>query len=196
MRIEWQIKVEDPRFLELKIDGAVWKVVHRATYSRQLSPLKMCASLDDLKKAFSKLERKVAEQSALRLLAKRDYFIKELSKKLTEKGFSKEAAARAIEKCQKLGYLSDEKLTERTLVSLKRRGKGPRYIAQKLKERLGFLPPLPRDEEGEREAIAALLRKRFPNIRGEKEQGRAIRFLQARGFDLGQIFQVIKRLDN
>ena len=197
MRIEWQIKVEDPRFLEIKIDGAVWREVHKASFARKLSPLKACVTQDELREAFLKLECKVSQFIALRLLAKRDYFTMEMRKRLKDKKLSERAVDHALEKCHVLGYLDDERLTNLYVASLKRKGKGPRYIAQKLKERLGYLPNFPRNPEEEREAIAQLLKKRFPFLSagGEKERARAVRFLLGRGFEMGVIIQEVKKLD-
>ena len=197
MRIEWQIKIEDPRYLELKVDGVMWKVVHKASFVRKLSPLEECSTQEALKRAFFKLECKVSENIALRLLAKRDYFTEELRKRLKEKRLSKGAVTCALKKCHKLGYLDDERLVSRYVSFLKRNGKGRRYIAQKLKRRLGFLPTLPRDLEEERGEIARLIKKRFPCLGGggEKEKARAVGFLLVRGFELGPVLQVVKSLD-
>ena len=197
MRIEWQIKVEDPRFLELKLNGAVWREVHKASFARKLSSLKACATQEALREAFFKLECSVSQLSALRLLAKRDYFTAEMRKRLKDKKLSQRAVDHALEKCHALGYLDDERLTSLYASSLKRKGKGPRYIAQKLKERLGYLPNIPRDPEEEREAIVQLLKRRFSHLSrdGEKEKAKAVRFLLGRGFELGEIVQEVKKLD-
>lgn len=185
MKIEWQIKVEDSRLLELRVDGEVWKVVARPLFRRDMKGLKRCSSMEELEALFSTLEQKAALQEAFRLLAARDHFAMEVQKKLEAKGLSQEAVAFAIKKCEDLGYLDEKRLIERTIQTLKRRGKGPRFIAQKLRERVGYIPDIPRGTE---EEIAALLHKRAGASR-EK----AIRFLLSRGFDLESILKALDK---
>lgn len=197
MRIEWQSKVEDTRFLDLRVDGSLWREIHKTSFARKLSPLMSCTTQEELIRVFFKIECSVAELAALRLLAKRDYFTFQMRKRLKERRLSDKSVDYALDKCLSLGYLDDERLTESFISFLKRKGKGPRYIAQKLKERLGFLPDISRDLDEEKALVAQLLKKKFPHLcdGGERERSRAIRFLLGRGFEMGLIIQEVKKLD-
>ncbi len=197
MRIEWQIKVEDARLLELMVDGEVWKEVHKASFLRKLSSLRSCSNRKELECCFAQLEEGVASNAVLRLLSARDYFPAELRKKLEASRLSDRAITSALEKFHRLGCLDEEALTQRYIATLKRKGKGRRYIVQKLKEKLGYVPQLPHNAEEESEAIAHLLEKRFPDLSkgGEKVRARAVRFLLSRGFDFGSILLELKKLD-
>ena len=197
MVIDWQIKVDDPRFLVLTVDGEVWQEVYKSLFFRSLKNLKRCQSREDLEVTFCRLEEKIAFDHCVRVLSARSYTSFELKTKLLEKKLSIQATEGAISKCTHLGYLNDEGLAAHLIERLRQKGKGDRYIALSLKKRLGYLPHLPRDEKRERESIRQLISRFTKNrhLSDPKEKNRLIRKLERWGFSLEVIFQEILRVD-
>ena len=68
------------------------------------------------------------------ILGRRAYSSCDLSKKLLEKGYSKEDVAECISKLIDYGYLNDAEYAIRACQILIERGKGNQYIKQKLKQ--------------------------------------------------------------
>ncbi len=121
-------------------------------------------------------------QTALRLLARRDHFSTELSRKLKEKGFSAQEISATIERLRKMRYLDDRRALTAYAEEMKRHRKGFLFFLKKLMERgaRGFFSdgdlraayPL----EEERQVARELARK----MRWDEEE-RRLR-LHSRGF--------------
>ena len=188
VRIEWQLKLKDPRYLEVRVDGELWKDLSRGAFRPFLKKLKGCSSREELELLFVKIEVEVAKNKAFELLARRDHFAKELMRKLLDKKLSKGAALQAIERCRSMGYLDEKRLETFFVAALKRKGKGPRYISQKFKERSGKELSVPRNREEEQEEIRSLIDKRS----SRKTEHQTIRFLLSRGYSLDLILQEIR----
>jgi len=77
-----------------------------------------------------------AFQTALRLLARRDFFAEELRQRLIRRGFDPDDAALAVARCVERGLVDDERLARR-FVELRAvaRGWGPRRLVAELRRR-------------------------------------------------------------
>jgi len=90
-------------------------------------------------------------QTALDLLSRRDHFRRELEDKLRLRNLPDDEIAAAIDRCEELGLIDDERVAERFVeVRAASRGWGPRRLAAELQkrgmshadaERLATLPP-------------------------------------------------------
>jgi len=90
-------------------------------------------------------------QTALDLLSRRDHFRRELEDKLRRRDLPDDEIAFAIDRCERLGLINDERVAERFVeVRAASRGWGPRRLAAELQqrglshadaERLAALPP-------------------------------------------------------
>jgi SOS response regulatory protein OraA/RecX len=103
-------------------------------------------------------EVRVGLTYALSLLSRRALLSTELAKKLQLKGLSAQSAASVVQQCQ--GYLSDAEHVERWTHQQIQKGKSPRWIAEKLRQK-GVVV----DVSGrEREALDQLLCKKQARI--------------------------------
>ena len=77
-----------------------------------------------------------AYQAALKMLGRRDYFRAELGDRLHRKGFADAEVEAALDRCQELGLIDDERLAAR-FVELRAvdRGWGPRRLRAELLRR-------------------------------------------------------------
>jgi regulatory protein len=90
-------------------------------------------------------------QTALDLLSRRDHFRRELEDKLRQRGHPEDGISAAIERCEELGLINDQRVAERFVeVRAASRGWGPHRLAAELQrrglshsdaERLATLPP-------------------------------------------------------
>jgi regulatory protein len=160
--------------------------------------MKVLMPMDKSKSSDSK-----AFSAALRLLTRRDRSETELRQKLEQFGFSLSAIDTAVEKCREYNYLDDRRYATERARSLMRTGRGVgRKISLDLHRR-GI------DETLVQHAIAAAeeefppasllqdqLQRRFPDFdyatADQRERRRVIGFFQHRGFNLGEIFDIIK----
>lgn len=130
---------------------------------------------------------------ALELLARREHSRRELTRKLADRGFDADAAARAVGDMAERGWQDDARFAESLARSRMHAGHGPLRIRAEL--RLHGI-----GEDGIEAALAAcevdwntqaadLLRRRFGTGEAPSRQETARRgaFLQRRGFDLGAI---------
>lgn len=179
---------QDPRFVRVEVNSLLWKEIDRAWFSRHLSVLSRCSDENALNQLWPGLEKKVIEAGVLRLLSKKGYFSGELHKKLKTRKFSEEAITHIIEKCERLGYLDDELQKERVIQLEKQKGKGPRYIAQKLKAK-GIEAFVACDQQS---MIMQLIQTRYRkyDLTDYKMRQKVAQSLQRRGFD----FELISAL--
>lgn len=141
--------------------------------------------------------------AALRLLARREHSIQELTEKLRARGFETEPVAEVVAALAARNLVSDARFLQEFVASRSRRGAGPAKIREELRSR-GVDPASMEAElagrSGEWLAKAEnARRKRFGAElpRDYQERARQARFLQQRGFTADQIRQVMKGdLDN
>ena len=133
-----------------------------------------------------------ARATALGLLARRDYFSAELTRKLRERGFEAQAAADALEALAAERLLDDARTVERFVAYRAGRGQGPLRITLDLKA-LGVPAELigPALESGpDWRALARDVRRRRFGAAAPadwNERARQARFLQYRGFSSDDI---------
>ena len=133
-----------------------------------------------------------ARATALGLLARRDYFSAELTRKLRERGFEAQAAADALEALAAERLLDDARTVERFVAYRAGRGQGPLRITLDLKA-LGAPAELigPALESGpDWRALARDVRRRRFGAAAPadwNERARQARFLQYRGFSSDDI---------
>ena len=145
------------------------------------------------------------EESAMRLLGRRDYSRQELLRKLTGKGFLAAEVETVLEKFESLGLLDDRKLARR-LVNLYCGEKlwGPQKVFQKLIQR-GIPAELARDLiSGEEEGGKALERLRkvlHLKSKGQdlhsllpQEKRRLANYLRQRGYGWNDIWEALQEI--
>jgi regulatory protein len=135
---------------------------------------------------------------ALRLLARREHSTRELTTKLTARGYEQQTVAAVIAALTEHNLLSETRFVDEFVASRMRRGSGPVKIREELRSR-GVAESLV--DAALDAAQAAWLgnaevvrRKRFgiQLPRDYSERARQARFLQQRGFSAEQIRQVLK----
>ncbi|MCD6055415.1 MAG: regulatory protein RecX [Gammaproteobacteria bacterium] len=141
-----------------------------------------------------------AYQRAMRFLVLREHSGLELSRKLTQIGFSKEIIETVLQRLISEGYQSDKRYAEAYLKSRSDRGYGPLAIARDLKERgvdqtiIESIVVI--DELHWQEQAGRVRSKKFggnlPSTLPEK--AKQYRFLQYRGFTEQQIAITMKKL--
>ncbi len=151
----------------------------------------------------SKSSDSKAFSAALRLLTRRDRSETELRQKLEQFGFSLAAIDAAVEKCREYNYLDDRRYATERARSLMRTGRGVgRKISLDLHRR-GIDAELAQraisiaeEEFSPSSLLQNQLQRRFPNFNyataDNRERRRVIGFFQRRGFNLDQIFSVLK----
>lgn len=135
-----------------------------------------------------------AFDAAVRLLARRAHSRRELARKLSIRGFSREDIDAALTRCDDHGYLNDAALARRLAERLSVTGHGAAYIRHYLREKglsseAAGIQESPNGEEEEASARRALEKKLAGSRRDEepaKRRQRLYRFLLSRGFS-GQV---------
>ena len=132
-------------------------------------------------------------EAALRLLARREHSVFELTRKLGSRGFSREDIEREIVDLVARGLLSDGRFAEEYVAMRRRKGFGPARINAELRER-GLDRELIAEHLGaEDDPWQALCRKTRRKKFGEappadaKDRAKQQRYLAQRGFSSGQI---------
>ena len=135
---------------------------------------------------------------ALRLLARREHSTRELTTKLTARGYEQQTVLAVIEALADRNLLSEGRFVDEFVASRLRRGSGPVKIREELRGR-GVAESLVDNALSERRRewltnAEAARRKRFgAKLPGDfEERARQARFLQQRGFSAEQIRQVLK----
>jgi regulatory protein len=128
---------------------------------------------------------------ALRLLARRDYFAKELKEKLSAKGLSVAVVEKTLATCKKRGYIDDALHLDRIVASEVRKGRGPRYIALKLRRKSGMSSiPIAMDEETSIRALLPKLSKKY-DVKIPTGKQKLFQALQRRGFETEAILAIL-----
>ena len=145
-----------------------------------------------------------ALKSALRILARREHSVVELSRKLSRRGYEEETVGRVVAECERLQYLDDRRAADQLVSRLQRRGLGLRRIRYELEKR-GFdenqsetwlrARVTPADERSL--AWQAALKK-LKTMEGETDPQHKMlklqRFLRYRGFSDSMIIEVVKEI--
>jgi len=123
-------------------------------------------------------EFKIARKYAFRLLSLRNYHSAVLLRKLKGKGFAPGVCGKVIEDCIRLDFLKDDS----AILSVFRRGYGPRYIAFKLQIDLQEVRCVI-TKEMQKEKMQELT----PKL---KTREKAMQTFQRKGFDLELIIEI------
>lgn len=193
MQLKILTKPQDPRFLLVEINGEIWKEIYKSLFVRDLKLFYRCSSLRELQELWPRIEKKAAEEAIRRLLLRKNYFSEELRAHLRTKKISESAIEQAIEKYKGLGHVDDERWRERFIELEQRKGKGPRYIAAKLKTK-GVHPHVALDQEA---AIRNLLATRLQkyDLNDPKQRHKVVLALLRRGFDFQSINSLLTSFD-
>src|SRR5688572_7022884 len=136
-----------------------------------------------------------AHLAAIGLLARRDFSIADLDRRLTERGFTREAVDDALAELKATNVLDDARFGQNLSAQRVRRGQGPARIRQELR-RAGVAEDLIEAAAGPangatdfaRLARETRIRKFGPKVPKDwKEKARQARFLQYRGFSTDHI---------
>lgn len=127
---------------------------------------------------------------AVHRLGVREYSAAELQAYLKKKGADDRIAAEIVSDLARAGYVSDERYATMVVRHQALRGKGPRYIQSKLKQKGVSLDPdrirsMAEESTGKSslEAAREILERRYPSWRSDqKEANRAYQALLRRGF--------------
>ena len=137
---------------------------------------------------------------AIRLLARREYARAELEQRLRAKGGQRDEVSAVLDELAALGYLSDTRYAS-AFATQKQSAYSRRRIAELLKSRgvaradiEAALAQAGLDDDA---ALRALWQRRFGKPPAdEREKGRQVRFLQARGFALSAILRFLQMLQD
>jgi regulatory protein len=144
---------------------------------------------------------KAAQNAAVALLARRDFSIAELRRKLKERGYLPSAIEPALADLESGRVIDDKRYGENVVAARARRGQGPARIRSELR-RAGVDPEVvqttmdrAREDGPDFLALARATRARkfgreIPKDR--KERARQARFLQYRGFSNDHIRAVLE----
>lgn len=135
---------------------------------------------------------KSAREKAMDYLAIRDHSRLELETKLSQKNYTPEEIATALDSLEASGFLaSAESLSEKVSENLHQKGKSYTYIEQYLESK--GLPPVPRDSELELEKAEKLIKSHFSKLSksSETDKKKMAQFLQNRGFDTETIMKAL-----
>jgi len=136
-----------------------------------------------------------AHAAAVALLARRDFSSSDIERRLTARGFTREAIAQALTELKSTNALNDARFGQNLVAQRARRGRGPVRIRNELRT-AGVAPELaeaainPADDAPDfaRLAREARVRKFGPGVPKDwKEKARQARFLQYRGFSTDHI---------
>lgn len=188
---------EDPLILKIFFGDRLWKSIPKKLYFKGLREVPHTLSEEEYKKCFSEREEKLAKTSALYMLSRRSLFVNELSSKLLKMGYGTKAIDAAVQYCEQIGALAEDKKLMYLIQKAMERGKGELHIRMHLKkykideekiskcfEELSFDPRI---------AIRKLLDKQLKkyNLQEILQKRKVVLFLQRRGFQLEDIFSVI-----
>ena len=124
--------------------------------------------------------------AAADMLGRRAYSSFDLSKKMVEKGYSKEVAQDTIDKLIEYGYLNDAEYAVRYTKILEERGKGNLYIKEKLKQ--SGIAEMPETGDELERALALL-----PKLEGKTPEQIGRRLLGL-GFTPSVVYKILAKL--
>lgn len=186
----------------LLIDGEIWRTLHISIFGKK--PSFREASFKDLEEQFKHLEYKGAKAFLLRRLALKNYHSEELKKALREREVSVDTIDKLLTEFQIQGYLNDTAWLSSFIRSLRLQRNSFKAILLKLrlrgiseKEALSSIEILKESEDegtDERASIKKLLSTRYRSrqLSEKKERDKVIGALARKGYQLDDIFAVLK----
>ena len=137
---------------------------------------------------------------ALNFLARREYSRSELAARLAEKDADRETIDAVLGELEQAGWLSDKRYVEQVLNA--RLGRyGREHVVHELRAKgvseILIEDALPSIMEAENDALRSVWEKKFgEKPANRKELARQVRFLQSRGFSLGEILKLIGHIED
>lgn len=155
---------------------------------------------DELTELLDSVSFRRAYNKGLDLLSRRPYGVKELIKKLCEKGHEKEASQKACDRLLELGLLNDEEYARILANDLLER---KNYSTKRIKQELSFRG-IPReiventvdslDNNAENRIILVIKKKYINKLNDEKGRKRAIDGLLRLGFSYSEIKSALNQV--
>ncbi len=155
---------------------------------------------DELTELLDSVSFRRAYNKGLDLLSRRPYGVKELIKKLCEKGHEKEASQKACDRLLELGLLNDEEYARILANDLLQR---KNYSTKRIKQELSFRG-IPReiientvdslDNDAENRIILVIKKKYINKLNDEKGRKRAVDGLLRLGFSYSEIKSALKEI--
>lgn len=187
----------------LVVEDEVWRTVHVSIFGR--SPTFSCSSAAELNARFDLLEYKGGKSFILRRLSQKNYHSQELMAALSKRNVSKEVSERIVQEFVAQGYLNDATWLASFVRVLRCQRFGFKAILLKLmhkgipKEEALEAISLFQENEGEvdstKASIEQLLQTRYRNrqLTDRKERDKVIAALMRKGYELNEIFEVLKK---
>lgn len=197
LRFEGDLK--NPSLLHIYWDGEQVRTVCKSLFIRRLSVFRGCCDKREFWIKFQEIEAQAARAEGVRLLARKGYFGPELKQKLIQKGISEEVADKAVEYFEQKGYIHDRNRAEGVARRELKKGHGPQYIFQMLKQKkiskedVANLRPL--IEKEEKQSLQAYLKKRSSALQGKDRRKVAAQLLR-RGFSYEAIHEVFQNSED
>ncbi len=141
------------------------------------------------------------EETALRLLARREHSVLELRRKLRQRGHAASVVEHVLQELQQRRLLSDERFAEAYVRSRSDKGFGPLRIRGELRERgldAALIDSVVVESDPRwRELLRRVRERRFGAAppADHRERMRQARFLQQRGFETGEIRELLQQQD-
>ena len=155
---------------------------------------------DELTELLDSVSFRRAYNKGLDLLSRRPYGVKELIKKLCEKGHEKEASQKACDRLLELGLLNDEEYARILANDLLER---KNYSTKRIKQELSFRG-IPReiventvdslDNNAENRIILVIKKKYINKLNDEKGRKRAVDGLLRLGFSYSEIKSALNQV--
>lgn len=186
----------------LFIDEELWRTVHISIFGK--NPFFPDVPLDELEDLFARLEYKGAKAFLLRRLALKNYHSEELKKALKKREVTFQTINMLLEEFKAQGYLNDATWLSSFIRSLRLQRFGFKAIILKLRmrgiseeESLDSIETLKENEDeecNERASIKKLMLTRYRSrqLSEKKERDKVIGSLFRKGYQLDDIFAVIK----
>lgn len=178
-------------YLDIYVNDEIWKTVWKSLFQKRILFL---LKQDGFFSGFAKLEKQVAFEYGLKLLAKRALSEKQLVEKLQKRLFSESAISYATK--EKLIQYVDQNVAG-YVKRLVQKGKGPLWIREKTRQVFGVSSreidqtlSLPELEELYSEKACQLIRKKYKTLEDPKVKQKAYRFLLSRGYTAQQIAHI------
>lgn len=171
-------------------------LAHRAPNSKHLRAVTMRDSGDT--------NFRNAMTSALRILARRDHSVAELTQKLFRRSYAQDTVQQVVAECSRMGYLNDERVAGQLIDRMKHRGMGLRRIRRELQKRgmegdrveAQLLAGLSPSEE--RLLVIQTVEKKWKTLSGQADSRDKIlrlqRFLRYRGFSDSIIVETLREM--
>ena len=195
------IKAENKEFVAIWVDGAIWRLVHKKRFSREMKTLRAFSSIEELEADFPLIEKRVLLNYVQALLAMKSYFRCEVKSKLQKQKFTPAGIESVLDTMQKYGYLNDEAYKKLLIQSYIKRGYGERLIYQKLMGKLhsptlAEIAPGEYNGSDEKEKVYAWLKKRGIErtditALDPKERKKQIGFLLRKGLCSDLVYEIL-----